>query len=75
MEEFLQMSTPSNGPGSEGLTYTIDEFARMLRIGRTKAYADAQATGEIAGVRVLNIGRLKRIPKAAADKRLSGETA
>ena len=69
------MSATSNGPGGEGLTYTIEEFARMLRIGRNKAYADAQATGEIAGVRVINIGRLKRIPKAAADKRLSGDVA
>jgi hypothetical protein len=62
------------GLGGEGLTYTIEEFARMLRIGRAKAYTDAQATGEIAGVRVIHIGRLRRVPKAAADKVLRGET-
>jgi excisionase family DNA binding protein len=57
------------------LTYSIDEFARMLRIGRSKAYAEAQQKGEIAGVRVIRIGRLYRVPKAPADKLLNGEIA
>jgi hypothetical protein len=47
----------------------------MLRIGRSKAYAEAQQKGEIAGVRVIRIGRLYRVPKAPADKLLNGEIA
>lgn len=72
------MSTETDeakGRGSECLTYGIEEFALKLGVARNTAYAEARSTGAIAGVRVIRIGRLKRLPKAAADRVLRGEPA
>src|SRR5689334_20544317 len=66
---------PVIGRKAGSLTYSVPEFARKLEIGKGKAYDDAKKKGEIAGVRVIRIGRLIRVPQAAADKLLNGEVA
>jgi excisionase family DNA binding protein len=50
----------------ERLTYTIEECARLLGIGRNMAYERAK-TGEIP---VLKIGKRFLVPKRALDKLL-----
>lgn len=57
---------------NETQTYTVREFARLLGISGTSAYAAAH-TGEIAGVPVIRIGTRMVIPRAAADRVLRGE--
>lgn len=47
----------------------------MLRIGRTAAYQLAQralATGGAEGLRVVRVGRLLRVPRAALETLLGG---
>ena len=47
---------------------TIDEAARVLRVGRSKAYemaATYTASGGIQGLPVLRLGDLLRVPKFA----------
>lgn len=50
----------------EGLRHktvcTVEEAAAALGIGRTLAYALARTTGEIAGVKVLSVGRKRLCP-------------
>jgi excisionase family DNA binding protein len=55
----------------KGATYTIDEAAKLLRIGRNQAYA-AASKGEIP---VLKIGKRLLVPRAALDRMLKGEAA
>lgn len=52
-------------------TYTVEEAAKLLGVGRTPAYL-AAANGELAGVRVLRVGRRLLIPKPALDAVLAG---
>ncbi|HEY9565035.1 MAG TPA: helix-turn-helix domain-containing protein [Nocardioides sp.] len=55
------------------LTYTVEEAARLLRIGRTTAYALAKewrATGGRSGLPVLELGRSLRVPRAALARLL-----
>lgn len=55
------------------LTYTVEEAARLLRIGRTTAYALAKewrATGGRSGLPVLELGRSLRVPRAALTRLL-----
>lgn len=53
------------------MTYSIEEAASMLGLGRNSAYEAARA-GQLPAIR---IGRRLLVPKAALDKMLSGEAA
>ncbi len=52
-------------------TYTIEEFASLLGLGRSAAYTLAR-TNRLP-VRVIKAGKRMFIPKDAADKLLNGE--
>jgi excisionase family DNA binding protein len=58
----------------ERRTYDVEEAARLLGIGRTAAY-EAARDGEIAGVRVIRIGRRMLVPREALDRVLRGAAA
>lgn len=50
--------------------YTVEEAAKLLRIGRTKAYALTQewrATGGASGLPVVDFGHVLRVPRAALE--------
>lgn len=50
---------------------TIEEAARFLRVGRTKAYAMAQqwrATGGRSGLPVVDFGHVLRVPRRALER-------
>jgi excisionase family DNA binding protein len=52
---------------------TIDEAARLLRIGRNSAYALARewlASGGAHGLPVVKLGRSLRVPRAALQRML-----
>lgn len=52
------------------LTYTVEEAARLLRIGRTTAYALAKEwrmTNGRSGLPVLELGRVLRVPRRALE--------
>lgn len=56
---------------------TIDEAARVLRIGRNNAYALARewlATGGARGLPVVKLGRSLRVPRAALQRLLDDAT-
>ena len=53
---------------SNKLTFTVDETAKILGIGRNSAY-EAVARGEIP---VIRVGKRLLVPKAALEKLLSG---
>jgi excisionase family DNA binding protein len=49
---------------------TVEEAARLLRVGRTKAYAMTQewrATGGAAGLPVVDFGNVLRVPRQALE--------
>lgn len=51
--------------------YTVEEAARLLRVGRTKAYAMTQewrATGGRSGLPVVAFGNVLRVPRAALER-------
>jgi len=50
------------------LTFTVDETAKMLGIGRNSAY-EAIARGEIP---IIKVGKRLLVPKAALEKLLDG---
>ena len=55
---------------------TVDEAAKVLRLGRTAAYASAarfEATDGAEGLPVVRFGRLLRVPKAQLE-RIAGGT-
>jgi excisionase family DNA binding protein len=52
-------------------TYTIEEAAKILRIGRSSAYSAAER-GELPTIR---LGKRILVPKAALDRLLAGEAA
>lgn len=61
---------------SEAQTLTVEEAARVLRIGRTTAYALARewrATGGRSGLPVLELGRSLRVPRVALERLLDGQ--
>ena len=61
----------SNGPQ----TLTVEEAAKVLRIGRTAAYALARewrTTKGRSGLPVLELGRTLRVPCAALEAMLAG---
>ena len=51
------------------MTYSIDEAAKLLGIGRNHAY-EAAKRGEIPAIR---IGKRIVVPRAALERLLSGE--
>lgn len=52
-------------------TYSVDEFARMSRIGRTTVF-DEIAAGTFP-IKPIRIGRRIMLPKQAVDRLLAGE--
>ena len=53
--------------------YTVEEAAKLLRIGRTKAYALTQewrTTGGKSGLPVVDFGHVLRVPRAALEQLL-----
>lgn len=62
-------------PAHEPQTLTIEEAAKVLRIGRTAAYALARewrATHGRSGIPVLELGRTLRVPRHALQAMLTG---
>lgn len=60
-------------PTPEPLTLTVEEAARILRIGRTTAYALARewrTTRRRSGLPVLELGRSLRVPRSALARLL-----
>ena len=54
---------------------TIEEAARLIRVGRTKAYAMAQewrATGGQSGLPVVDFGHVLRVPLRQLEKLVGG---
>src|ERR1051326_396982 len=69
-----RMSIQSTGLGKgERKTYTVDEAAKLLGIGRNSAYAEIK-TGRLAGVSVIKVGSRLLLPKLALDRVLAGES-
>ena len=63
---------------AEGLPalLTVEEAARLLRVGRTKAYALAKewrATGGRSGLPVIDLGDVLRVPRHALEQLVGGE--
>jgi excisionase family DNA binding protein len=57
---------------------TVDEAARLLRIGRNNAYARARewlASGGAHGLPVVKLGRSLRVPRAALQRMLDAAAA
>ena len=55
---------------------TVEEAARVLRIGRTAAYGLARVwreTGGREGLPVVNLGRLLRVPRSALEAATGAE--
>jgi excisionase family DNA binding protein len=62
-------------PSTEPQTLTVEEAAKVLRIGRTAAYALARewrATSGRSGLPVLELGRTLRVPRHALEQMLTG---
>jgi excisionase family DNA binding protein len=72
-EESLVPQPTNDALSEESRTLTIEEAARILRIGRTAAYALAREFRETNGRRglpVLELGRSLRVPRSALDRML-----
>ena len=54
-------------PGSNPLVFTVDEIAKILRIGRNSAYQLVRAKK----LRAVGIGRRLLVPAAALDEFLN----
>ena len=55
--------------------FTIEEAGRIIRVGRSSAYALAReflATGGVSGLPVVRFGRLLRVPRVALEDLLGG---
>jgi excisionase family DNA binding protein len=82
MTPHANLSSPPLDPtGDTGSTrppdfLTVEEAARLLRIGRTGAYALTQQwrhTGGREGLPVVRFGRLLRVPRHALEQLAGGE--
>ena len=61
---------------NEPQTLTVEEAAKVLRIGRTAAYALARewrTTNGASGLPVLELGRTLRVPRHALQLMLAGQ--
>jgi len=54
------MTTETRTPPA---TLSVDEAAEVLSIGRALAYETIAKTGELAGVRIIRVGRRIRVPR------------
>jgi Helix-turn-helix domain len=64
---------PRRRDAEQPVLLTVEEAARVLRIGRTKAYDMARewrVTGGKAGLPVVDFGNVLRVPVAALAERL-----
>src|SRR6266496_6041505 len=55
---------------------TVEEAARLARVGRTKAYAMARewrATGGRSGLPVVDFGHILRVPRRALEELIGAE--
>ncbi len=55
---------------------TVEEAARLARVGRTKAYAMARewrATGGRSGLPVVDFGHVLRVPRRALEEMIGAE--
>lgn len=59
--------------GTQSRTISVEEAARMLGVSRWAAYQEIAQTDQLAGVRVIRIGRRILIPREALDRVLSGK--
>ena len=69
------LSDPQNYADELPALLTVEETARVLRIGRTAAYELARrdlANGGSEGLRVVRVGRLLRVPRAALEDLVGG---
>lgn len=58
--------------------YTVEEAAKLLRVGRTKAYAltrEWRSTGGRSGLPVVDFGNILRVPRAALEQMLGVDLA
>ncbi|WP_040666745.1 helix-turn-helix domain-containing protein [Nitrolancea hollandica] len=53
---------------------TVPEAAKLLGGGRDWAYREVAATGRLAGIPVIRIGRKIMVPRQAIERLLAGET-
>ena len=61
----------------EPVVLTVEEAARLLRIGRSAAYEQARrfiATGDAEGLPVVRLGRRLRVPRQALTRLLGVST-
>ena len=68
------MTTKKNPAVGTPAYLTVEEAAVVLRIGRTSAYAFAReflATGGLAGLPVIRLGKQLRVPVAALERLVS----
>jgi hypothetical protein len=57
---------------------TVEEAARLIRVGRTKAYAMAQewrTTNGCSGLPVVDFGHVLRVPRKALEQIIGAELA
>jgi Helix-turn-helix domain len=69
---------PRRRDAKQPVLLTVEEAARVLRIGRTKAYDMARewrVTGGKAGLPVVDFGNVLRVPVAALAERLGVEAS
>lgn len=69
LREEVKSVTPE-----EPLVLTVEEAARILRIGRSAAYEQARrfiATGGAEGLPALRLGRRLRVPREALNRMLA----
>jgi hypothetical protein len=74
MEGFSMSISDADGRPASRMTYDLTELATLLGIGRNQAYSAAKS-GQIAGLRVIKVGRRMVVSRAAADRLLRGEAA
>jgi len=53
------------------LTASVDEVAAALGVGRAALYGEVRRTGTCAGIPVVRVGRLVRVPTAPLRRLLS----
>ena len=65
----------TDGTAEGARVLTVEEAARVLRIGRSAAYEQARrylVSGGAEGLPVLRLGRALRVPRHALDRLIEG---